>query len=297
MTYTGFSLSSDIEIRELYTVYYFEFSKKYLFEGESHNFWELVYVDKGEITVVADNSEHLLSQGDIIFHKPNEWHELKATGTVAPNIVVMSFSSDSAPMEYFKSKILSINQNQKKIISRIIAEYSNAFLNPLNIKTGEPLHPRKNSPIGSQQLLKNSICELLISLVRSSKHPTEQTYSTRLNHSNTLLSLILNYMQSNIHTPLRLEDIIKYSGSNKTTITSLFKEEYGMGAIEYFINLKIEQAKSLLREEAYNITQISEILGYSGIHYFSRQFKKTTGMSPSEYARSVNAMLPPPQKS
>ncbi|HJB28450.1 MAG TPA: AraC family transcriptional regulator, partial [Candidatus Blautia faecavium] len=39
-----------------------------------------------------------------------------------------------------------------------------------------------------------------------------------------------------------------------------------------------------------NFTQISEYLGYSSIHYFSRQFKKISGMTPSEYSSSIKAL-------
>ena len=39
-----------------------------------------------------------------------------------------------------------------------------------------------------------------------------------------------------------------------------------------------------------NFTQISDFLGYSSIHYFSRQFKKITGMTPSEYSSSIKAL-------
>ncbi len=54
--------------------------------------------------------------------------------------------------------------------------------------------------------------------------------------------------------------------------------------------MKIDAAKQLIRTEQMNFTQISEKLGYSSIHYFSRQFKKVTGMTPSEYASSIKAM-------
>ena len=46
----------------------------------------------------------------------------------------------------------------------------------------------------------------------------------------------------------------------------------------------------MIRDEQMNFTQISEFLGYSSIHYFSRQFKKMTGMTPSEYASSIRAI-------
>ena len=53
---------------------------------------------------------------------------------------------------------------------------------------------------------------------------------------------------------------------------------------------KIDAAKEMIRTGHLNFTQISERLGYTSIHYFSRQFKKLTGMTPSEYASSIKAM-------
>jgi YesN/AraC family two-component response regulator len=57
--------------------------------------------------------------------------------------------------------------------------------------------------------------------------------------------------------------------------------------MEYFYRLKIEEAKRLIRNGTNNFTQIADKLGYSTIHYFSRQFKKIVGMSPSEYSKSI----------
>jgi AraC-like DNA-binding protein len=48
----------------------------------------------------------------------------------------------------------------------------------------------------------------------------------------------------------------------------------------------------MIREQHYNYTEIAWILGYTSIHYFSRDFKKTAGMSPSESARTVKARSP-----
>ena len=58
-----------------------------------------------------------------------------------------------------------------------------------------------------------------------------------------------------------------------------------------FTEMKIERAKDLLRNQDYNITQISEILGFSSVHYFSRRFKAVVGMSPSEYATSIKLKM------
>ena len=98
-------------------------------------------------------------------------------------------------------------------------------------------------------------------------------------------------MVDHIAENISIDEIVRYSGSNKTTIARVFRNSFDMSIMEYFINMKVDTAKKYIREDNYNISQISDLLGYSGIHYFSRQFKKVTGMSPTEYAASIQAMI------
>lgn len=59
----------------------------------------------------------------------------------------------------------------------------------------------------------------------------------------------------------------------------------------YVNHLKLEKSKELIGKAELNITQISNYLGYSSVHYFSRQFKQKYGMSPSEYSKSLKTFL------
>ena len=77
---------------------------------------------------------------------------------------------------------------------------------------------------------------------------------------------------------------------SKTALKQLFKKNTGSGVCDYFIKLKIERAKTYIRENNYNFTQIAEMLGYNSVHYFSAQFKKIVAMSPTEYAASIRAL-------
>lgn len=289
--YIGSKLKNDIVVSKLYTVHYFEFSKTYKFTGERHDFWEIVYADKGEATITADDRELTLHQGEMVFHKPNEWHNIRSNGVVAPIIAIVTFECNSKAMSFFENRILKVGQLQKGIISKIVSEYTNAFSTPLNDPLTDKLTRKKDCPIGAQQLLRQYICELLISYLRNPVQGSQRTQIT-VNQESSMLTMLVNYMKDNISKNLSIAELVKYSGSNKTTITNIFNENLGMGAIEYFISLKTEAAKQYLRENNYNITQISEILGYSNIHYFSRQFKKVTGMSPTQYSASIQAILP-----
>lgn len=282
-------LNEDIVIKKLYTVHYFEFSKEYRFIGEKHNFWEMVYADKGDVTATAGDKEIKLNRGNVIFHKPNEWHNLCADGVTAPNIAIVTFECKSEAMKFFENKVLPVGQTQKSLISKIIAEYSNAFSTPLDDPFTNSLANSDEPVFGAGQLIKCYLCELLISFIRSNSVEKQQSLAT-LNYSSSLLNIVIGYMKQNLAETITMEGLSRMCGTSKKTIEATFRQHIGKSAIEYFIELKIETAKKYLREENYNVTQIAELLGYSNIHYFSRQFKNVTGMSPREYSISIKAM-------
>ncbi len=288
--YTGTRLNDEIKISRLYTVHYFEYSKRFSFTGESHDFWELVYADKGDVTVFADDKSFVLEQGNVIFHKPNEWHNVRANGVDAANITIITFASPSKAMSFFENKILAVGQKQKELLSKIVSEYTNAFKTPLNDPYTTHLERRSDAAVASEQLIKLFLCEFLILFLRNNPSGRQRTVRS-IHSSDATLNLLINYMEQNITKTVTLKELMEYSGTNRTAIENIFRENLGKGAVEYFLILKIELAKKYLREDNYNITQISEILGYSSIHYFSRQFKKITGMTPTEYLLSIKAMM------
>ncbi|MBE7023420.1 MAG: helix-turn-helix transcriptional regulator [Clostridia bacterium] len=291
MNYKGFELGIAIQIGKLFSVHYFEYSKNFSFHGEKHNFWEFVYVDKGEVTVTAGEKDIVLSQGNVIFHKPDEWHNVRANGKIAPNVAIVSFECESPAMKFFEGKVLKVGQEQKNLISKIISEYTNAFSTPLGNIFTEELKLKEAPDIGAEQLIKQYIGEFLILFLRQ-KAPAIQHKSFTVNNSSSMVNILENFMMAHISETMSIDRLMKYSGLNRMGVNRLFKYHYGVSPIQYFIQLKIELAKKYIREDNYNITQISELLGYSSIHYFSIQFKKTTGMTPSEYSNSIKAMSP-----
>ncbi len=91
MGYVSTRMKKEINIESIVTIHYFEYMKNFVFQGESHDFWELLYVDKGEVSVRAENEWLTLHAGDIIFHRPNEFHAFESIGEKAPNLVAISF--------------------------------------------------------------------------------------------------------------------------------------------------------------------------------------------------------------
>lgn len=80
-----------------------------------------------------------------------------------------------------------------------------------------------------------------------------------------------------------LYSLAKEYGYSQAYLGRLFHRTTGMKFSDYIINVKIERAKSLLRSSEYSIANIAEQLGYCDSCFFTRQFKKKTGLSPSRY--------------
>ena len=286
--YSATRLKDDIAISEIVTIHYFEFSKNYKFGGESHGFWELVYVDNGELTATAENTEHKLSKGSLILHKPNEWHTLRADGVNAAASIIISFHCHSKAMEKMSGQVFHTGANQRVLLSEIIKEAQNAFDSPLSNLVTPKLHRKKEPLFGAEQLIKINLCKLLISLMREGVSPSHAFEKRNLDKG--LFGEITSFLANNLDKSLSLEDIAHHAGISKTSLKKLFASQAGCGVCEYFIRLKIDRAKTYIREGNYNFTQIAELLGYGSVHYFSSQFKARVNMTPTEYASSVKAL-------
>ena len=76
---------------------------------------------------------------------------------------------------------------------------------------------------------------------------------------------------------------------SKSYLKKLFKNATGYSIMDYYTHLKIERAKILIKSGEMSVSEIAELLGYSSIHYFSRVFKKKTGLSPTEYKSTLTS--------
>ena len=80
-----------ISVKGIYTIIDTKKRPDFIFEGESHPFWELVYVKEGSVGISADERIYNMTEGDIIFHKPMEFHRIWATESTSPHICILTF--------------------------------------------------------------------------------------------------------------------------------------------------------------------------------------------------------------
>lgn len=296
MIYESIPLPCEFDVDRIYTIHYFEYRKDFHFPGESHDFWEFLCVDKGEVEVAAGALTHILKKNDIIFHRPNEFHNVKANGKTAPNLIVISFGCSSPRMEFFSRKILQVSEQERNLLSTIIREARLAFDGRLDDPYQQKLVLRAHPPSGSLQIIRQSLERMFLSLHRRYTlfSPADAAYEsdklTTKNADQELYQRILSYMEQNITSNFTMETLCHDTMLSSTKAQRLFRARHNCGPIHYFCLRKVELAKELIRSDDRNFTQISECLGYSSVHYFSRQFKKLTGMTPSEYASSIKGL-------
>lgn len=291
MGYIGTTLEDSLHIDKLFTIHYFEYNNTFHFAGESHDFWEFICVDKGSVKICMDDTELTLHKGEIAFHQPNEFHTVSTYSQIAPNLVVISFQCNSPLMEFFKRRVLKIDEKGRSLLAKILVEAQSLFDSPLDDPYTQEMLKKKHIPIGSEQIIRMHLEYFLIELIRRYSSSEQQLQLPVTKSSADIFKRVVDYMEANLSSRLTIERICRDNMIGRTQLQNVFQKEAGLGVIEYFSKLKIENAKHMIRVGYLNFTQISEQLGYASIHYFSRQFKKITGMTPSEYASSVKAMM------
>ena len=290
-TYLKNTLKSVIKINNIYTIHYFKYGKNFKVAPERHDFWEMVYVDSGEVGIIADDKEFTLKQGEAFFHRPNELHTIYTNDTFG-NSAIISFECVGRTINYFADKIFVLGEFEKSLLGKIIKETPKCFSDKLNEIYLTKMTKRKNAPIGSEQLIKNCIELMLVSLLRgeSSDETVKQiTDNVASLHSDKIVTNIIALLNERLYSTIDLDTIAKQLFFSKTYIKTIFKKNMGISIIQYYILLKIDESKKLISQNKFTYTEIAYKLGFNSVHYFSRLFKQHTQMTPSEYAKSIKA--------
>ena len=294
MAYKSVVLEDSITINRVISVHYFQYMSDFSFPGESHDFWELVCVDRGEIDALAGERRLTLKKGNILFHKPNEFHNVLTNGKVSPSLVVIGFVCHSPAIKSFEDQLMSVQDTEKELLAQIIVEARNTFRGRLDdpyqeelIFNSEPL------TFGSAQLISHYLEQLIIHLYRryfSYSLPVRSSrFLAEASSGNDTYNRIVRYMEEHLGERMTIDRICRDNLVGRSQLQKLFRDTKGCGVIEFF-----STAKQMIRDNQLNFTQIADRLGYSSIHYFSRQFKQITTMTPSEYATSIRLLSEKP---
>ena len=274
-------------INRIITIHYFEFAKNFHFKEETHDFWEIVYADKESIFCTADDEELILNEGEILFHKPNERHSLRANGKSAPNVFIISFECKSEAVRFFENKKLTLDTSLLRFVYALIEESKKTFHMHYSDPELKKMSLLDKPTLGGQQLVKNYLEILLVNLMRNEteKENAEVVFLPHEKLGEQVAKQVMAFLKEHIHERLEIADICLALNYNKSYIFEQFKKATGRSVMAYFIRLKTERAKRFLRETEMSVTQIADALAFDTPNYFSKTFKKITGYTPLQYKK------------
>ncbi len=110
--------------------------------------------------------------------------------------------------------------------------------------------------------------------------------ANRRSGKDKLISTIQTYIDQNLGGKLQLNEIADAFGLSPAYLSVLFKKNTDIGFSEYVYTRKIEEAKKMLLSDDMKVYEVADALGFESAYYFSKVFKKVSGMSPREYIQS-----------
>ena len=128
MEYYGHALENVLSITHLISLFYFRSPSNFNFAGETHDFWEFIYIDKGQMLITAGSQQYQLRAGELAFHCPGEFHAVQACSREKANFMVCAFASESACMTFFTHKILLLDAAARACLQAALREVDGSLL-------------------------------------------------------------------------------------------------------------------------------------------------------------------------
>ena len=258
-----------LRLGEIYTLFYREVESGFLFKGESHSMYELTYVDRGQLHSVVDGTGYSLRQGQLMLFGPNQWHMQYTEPDTTVRFLTIAFDLESDLPLVLSDRVFDLSPEEAALLKNILRE-------------------TEQNDAYSGDFIRCNLKLLLLSILRDSGGRKKRLKTPlALHNENLIISRTLQYIADHVYDKLSVELVAKEAGVSTSHLTALFRRQMSISPGEYIRRVKLEESKSLIREGKHNLSQIAAMLNYSTIHHFSRQFKDNFGISPSEYAKTL----------
>ncbi len=263
--YQKFEIKS-LRVNALYTVSRRKFPADYSFVGETHDFYEIVYVAGGRAGITAEREVFVLSEGQLVIHPPNEFHRIWSDGEAA-EIIIFSFDADFPPPH---AHLFSLGYSQREKLLALYQEAEAALL----------FRGVQIAGIRDEARAMVLIKELEIFLIQLLSGRAEAPI---LRPAAENFQRIVAVMERGPH-PMSLSEIASEAHMSVSALEKTVRKYAGCGARAHYNNLRMQRAAKLLKSGA-SVKETALSTGFSNQNYFSLAFTKWAGVSPSRYGK------------
>ncbi len=290
-------LKDEFNIEGIVTIHHFAYRSDFIFKSEYHDYWTLFYVEDGVFEIShpgrKDRPVSLLKD-HLYLQMPDENYSFRSLGDEPATVFTIGFYSGDEHLDLLANKDLACDEDLKAIVASVARESSLCFTSRVDSSYVYYLERKYNQPFGGEQLIVLWIKALFIELMRRRSRDNllvEPVYdSESLKRDILMFERITNYYMDHITEHLKIEQVCKDFGIGRSHLQRIFRSQADMGAIEYFCQMRISVARDYIRDKEMSLTDTAKALGYSSIQYFSKQFKKYSGMTPSEYKNTIRSV-------
>jgi len=258
---------------------------------EIYDFSQIIMITDGEGIYTTEDAVYHYSSGDM-FYRPAYKSSMYEWTTENASLALISFVCNSPSMCVFEGKPIRLCEQEAAILFDVIKTAvricepirKNEEFIGMRIREGVPEVVRGFISASLERFLCMLYCRIKGIELITSEAQKVNTYHLK----SRLVEATKRYMNENIEKMLTIDDICKAMGVCQSKLTKAFKSETQRSLMEYFTSIKITEAKNRIQKSDKSFTQIAAELGYETPAYFSKVFKKFTGMTPTEYSRYVS---------
>lgn len=249
-------------IEGFYSAYDFSWDESFVFGGESHDFWEIVFVSDGMVDVAEDGTVYTLRPNDMILHAPMEFHSIRSKKGCSPKVRVLSFRTAGTLPARLCEGVFSLTEEQKN-------DYLRVFDDCFRFYHGE----------GSADCGQACSCLLQAFLCRLGSADT----SEKVNSSPAAAQYrrLVAHMTARVCENLSLSELAQANNVSVSYIKLLFQKYAGISPKAYYTRLRVRYACRRLTEGG-SVSEVAEEMCFSSPNYFCTFLKRTTGSLPSE---------------
>ncbi|SFM43721.1 Helix-turn-helix domain-containing protein [Gracilibacillus orientalis] len=244
-----------------------------------------VYVIKGQLQVIEDNEVYNLKEGSYLFLRKNIHHWGKDFYQPGSQWFYIHFFNHDIQENineystYGKTSLIHHEEYQRKLTMPKYGEVSHLGYTQSQLEqilemfeSSHPMRPLLTS-VHTYQFFLALYLENL------------ETYANM--KSNRMITKMIQLIDKQERHKLSSQEISKTLNMNYAYLSTLFKQHTGKSITQYQNERMVEKAIQLFRKENFNVSEVSDKLGFSNPFYFSRVFKKVTGMPPTDYLRQI----------